>query len=210
MLKKPIGEVLRVNASISFWLVLAGGVIAILISYFSAPAYQSHIKFVTILLAGAAAIYTSYYVGAALHLNIYRDKQKASFEILKLLNLPEFVEVRHFIDHNVEGHTEVSAVALHKKIKDDVKLDDSVTIVLGILEDASIAIQQGYVDEDILYISIIDIVQRNARSLRGYIDVQRTVKKQPLYFRELDKLNIAWSNGLHLSDGKPFPSLDNG
>lgn len=128
------------------------------------------------IVAGAAAIYSAYYVGAALRLNLDRERQKASFDILSLLNRPEFVTVRKFIDTQVEGHQTISAQDLYQKVRSESELDQAVTMVLGILEDASIAVQTEYVDENALHASLLDIVHRYFHSLRGYIEQFREAK----------------------------------
>lgn len=202
-----VGNILRFNITIPLWLVVTIGVIIIAVGYIAIPAQRSLIQFLSVLVAGAAAIYSAYYVGAALRLNLEREKQKASFEILSLLNRPEFVEVRRFLETQVEGHAKVSAEELYNKISADVKLDHSVTIVLGILEDMSIAIQSDYVNENTLYMSVFDIVRRHFHSLRGYIEQMRKVRSQPDFFIELEKLCNSWESCKRLSDGKRLPIL---
>jgi hypothetical protein len=108
MAKKKVGEIFRINLSIPLCLLITAGVVIILIMYFTTAQYRDHVKFITLLLGGASAIYSAYYVGAALRLNVERDKQRASFELLELLNRPEFVDVRNFLEKEVEGHENVS------------------------------------------------------------------------------------------------------
>jgi hypothetical protein len=207
MKKGKVGQILRVNVAIPLWAILCIFVLTILASYFCAPAYRDQIKFAAVLVGGAAAIYSAYYVGAALRLTVERDRQRASFEILSLLNRPEFVKVRNFIEKEVEGHESLSATNLHNKVKSSPELEDAVAIVLGIFEDASIAIQSDFVDEEILYTSILDLVKRYFHGLRGYIEQHRKIKGVPFYFTELEKLCGAWEDGKRLSDGRPLPQL---
>ena len=207
MAKKKVGEIIRISLSIPLWLIITAGVAIILIMYFTTAQYRDHVKFATLLLGGASAMYSAYYVGAALRLNVGRDKQRASFELLELLNRPEFVDVRNFIEKEVEGHEDLSASDLYRKVSDNKELENAVTIVLGILEDTSIAIRYEYVDEDILYMSLIAIATRNFHGLRGYIELLRKDKATDYYFTELEKLCSAWESGRRLSDGKPVPSF---
>jgi hypothetical protein len=206
MKNRKIGNVLELTVNIPLWIVLAIGVVVAVVVYFSAPQHRDDLKFIAVLAGGATAIYSAYYVGAALRMGIQREKQRGSFEILSLLNRPEFVEVRHFLEKDVEGYEKLSAADLYSKIQNDTKLENAVTIVLGILEDASIAIQQEYVSEVFLYLSIADIAKRNFRGLRGYIDQLRKVRNVP-FFIELERLVNAWEAGRRLSDGKPLPPI---
>ena len=207
MKKKSVGDILRINVTLSLGSLLVVGVLVILVTYFCAPSQRDHVKFVTALLAGAAAIYSAYYVGAGLRLQVNRQQQQASFELLSLLNRPEFARVRNFVETEVEAHEELSATELYDKILKNNELDNAVTIVLGILEDASIAIQNDFVDENILYSSLDDIVKRTFHALRGYIEQLRKHRAEPLYFVELAKLCSSWDSAKRLSDGKPLPKL---
>jgi hypothetical protein len=78
--------------------------------------YRDEIKFVSTIIGGAAAIYSAYYVGAALRMKIDRDKQQASFDILSKVNSPEFVSVVNFIKNNVESHETISETELYTAI----------------------------------------------------------------------------------------------
>ena len=205
--KRGVGELLRVNIIIPLWPVLVLGVVIVTIVYLYLPDYRDSIKFVTVLVGGAAGIYSAYYIGAALRLNLDREKQKASFEILGLLNRPEFVEVRKFVDNKVEKHDTISEEEIFKMITEDIKLYNSVVIVLGILEDMSISIKTDYANEDTLYMSIAEIVKRNYRNLHGYIEQMRKIRHNQNYFVELEKLSNAWEAGKRLSDGSPLPKL---
>lgn len=207
MKKGKIGHILRVNISIPLSIFLIIGVALVVIFYFAAKQYREDVKFLTLLLGGAAAIYSAYYVGAALRLNVERQKQQASFEILSLLNRPEFVEVRYFLENEVSAHETLSDSDLYEKIAQNTKLDNSVTIVLGTFEDASIAIQQDFVSEDMLYLSIADMVKLNHRGLRGYIEQLRKHRGIASYFVEFEQLCNAWEAGRKLSDGTRTPPL---
>jgi hypothetical protein len=206
-MKKRVGEILRINVSIPLWVGLTLGVVALLGTYLFKPDYRDHIKFAAALLGGAAAIYSAYYIGAALHLQVNRQRQQGSFDVLSLLNRPEFAKVRNFVETEVDGHAALSATQLYEKVAGNKELDDAVTIVLGILEDASIAIQYDFIDENILCDSLDYIVKRSFHALRGYIEQLRRQRNEPLYFVELAKLCTSWDSGRRLADGKPLPKL---
>jgi len=206
MAKKKIGEILRFNINIPLWFLVVFAISITIASYFYFPHNRDDVKFIATLIGGTAAIYSAYYGGMALRQQIEREKQKSSFEILSLLNRPEFVEVRKFIETEVKNPDEMADTVLYQKINENQKLDSAVTIVLGILEDASIAIQKEYVCEECLYQSIYQIVVTNFTGLKGYIDQSRSQKQEPLYYIELERLCNSWKSGKRLSDGKPLPS----
>ncbi len=202
-----VGRLLRVHLTVPLWLGLLLGAGLLIGLYFAFPENQEHIKFVTAVIAAAVAIYSVYYAGAGLKLKIERDRQHSSFELIQLLNRPEYVQVRNFVDQTVDGLERISDGELYKKICDDAKLDDAVTATLGILEDASLAVQFQYADEDVLYHSLFTIVDRLSRGLRGYIEQLRKTRGSSAYFAEFEKLARAWSGLRRLSDGGPIRRL---
>lgn len=185
--------------------IIVLAVLALAAAFLIKPTLREEIKFAATLFGGTAAIYSAYYVGVGLRLKIEREKQQASFDLLDMLNKPEFVAVRSLLDKEVGDHRKISEDALYEKIMASRDLDAAVTTVLGILEDTAIAIQNDFVDEDILYASMSEIVKKNQTGLRGYIVKLRESSGVPLYFVELDKLAKAWREGKRLSDGKDFP-----
>jgi hypothetical protein len=185
MKQKETGELLRVNVPISISLVISAGILAVLIAYVKAPQYREDIRFVTVVLGGAAAIFSAYYVGIALRVKIARDKQEASFSLMEGFDKPEFVKVRSFLEKAIENHEDLSSSAIFKKIDSDKQLDDAVTMVLNTLEKTSIGIQHGFMDEDILHQNLRGIVKRDYEALRGYIVQLRSSRNDIYYFIEL-------------------------
>jgi hypothetical protein len=205
MAKKQIGEIFRFNVIVPLWLIAILVFIVTIASYFYFPNNRDDVKFIATLIGCTAAIYSAYYGGIALRRQNEREKQKSSFEILSLLNRPEFVEVRKFIETEVKEPEKISDTDLYKKIKNDSKLENAVTIVLGILEDASIAIQEEYTCENCLYKSIYKIALINFKGLKGFIDQVRIQDHDPKFYIELERLCNSWESGKRLSDGKPVP-----
>jgi len=210
MPKKRVGELLQLNVAIPLWLVLVLSVAGLLAGYFASPQYRDQIRFLTVVIAGAAGIYSAYYVGAALQLKIERDHQQASFTILEQVEQAEFIQVRHFIEKEVQDHERLSDEVLYQKVAQTPNLEDAVVIVLNVLEKISISIRHDYVDENILYEYMKMIVERTHESLRGYIEQLRKQKKSNLFFIEIEKLAHAWSSGKRLSDGRPLPTISLG
>jgi len=202
---KKIGDLLSFNVRISLAFALFILVILFIIIYFlCASAYREDLKFFAILIGTSTAIYSAYFVGASLRMQVYHEKQKSSFEILGLLNRPEFVEVRNFLEREVDCHERLSDTDLFNKISTNKELANAVTIVMGILEDMSIAIQYDYVDEDILHCSLSSIVIRNFSGLRGWLEQnRRTIDDEELGI-EWQKLVDSWKSGKRLSDGTKF------
>ena len=101
-------ELLRIDISVPLWLVLGVTAAAPIAAFVVQPSHRAEIGFVVTVLTGSAAICTACYVGVGLRLKIEREKRQARFEILSLLNRPEFVAVRGFVDRRIEGHDKES------------------------------------------------------------------------------------------------------
>ncbi len=202
--KTRIGQLLNFRVSVPLWIVLSLASGLILAIYYLWPGGREHLKFSTAVIAGATAIYSAYYVGAALRLKLQRDRKDKSFEILTLLNRPEFVQVRRFIEQQLKNHDQISKSDLYKKIVEDADLLNAVTVTLGIYEDASIAIQCDYVDEDVLEQSLGFTLPWTFKCLRPYIEEDREVCKAQELYSEVEKLVVSWTNGKRLIDGSEF------
>ena len=94
---------------------------------------------------------------------------------------------------------------LYSKIIDNSQLMNAVTVVLGIFEDTSVAIQSDYVDEDIIHQSLSFMIPWNYNALRPFIEHTRTIKGNECLYRDLETLVHSWTSGKRLSDGNPFP-----
>jgi hypothetical protein len=209
MRRKRVGQPFRLNVTIPTWLIIAGCAAVLLIIYLFAKHQRDHVKFVGAVIGGSAAIYSAYYVGAALRTRIERDRQDSTFRILDSVTKSEFLEVRNFLEKEVEDHENQSSADLYKKISENRDLDNAITLVFNTFERIAIGIKYDVLDEDILYEDLVLVVDKNYSSLRGYIDQLRKVKNNTLYFCEFEKLAAAWHKGKRFSDGKDFAPLSN-
>ncbi len=207
MPRKRVGQLLRLNVTIPLWLAIVGSATLLLITYSFARQQREHIKFFAAVIGGSAAIYSAYYVGAALRTGIERARQEATFRILDQIEKPEFVEVRIFLEKEVEDHENLSPAELYKKISENKDLDNAITLVFNTFEKVAIGIQHDVLDEDILFEDLVIVVSKNYSALRDYIEQLRKVKNSPLYYCEFEKLATSWQKGSRLTDGRAFPPL---
>lgn len=207
MPRKRVGQLLHLNVTIPLWFVVISSAILLLIVYSVAKQQREHIKFFAAVVGGAAAIYSAYYVGAALRSRLERDRQESTFRILDQIEKAEFVEVRNFLEKEVEDHENRSPAELYKKISENRDLDNAISIVFNIFEKIAIGVQHDVLDERILYEDLLIVLTKDYNSLRGYIDQLRKVKNSNLYYCEFEKLATAWQKGRRLSDGRAFAPL---
>jgi hypothetical protein len=183
-------------------------IIVVSIIYFAFPSNdRDGIKFVTNSIFVGAVIYSAYNVGASIRLQVRHNMQKASSELLNMINTKDFVTDRTLIDEKIMQCEAMTDQALYDKINNDKELDRAVTSVTGILEDMSILIQAGFMDESILYKSMRSIILRNWKGLEGWIKETRERRKEESLLIEFQKLATSWDMGKGLIDGHKFAPL---
>ena len=202
--KRKVGELFDVKITIHLWLLIALGIIILMMLYSFATPYRDHIIFAAAILGGAAGIYSAYYIGISLRLNLEREKKNKSFELLGLLNRQETVDVRQFIEDKVK---QVPAKNVYGLIMENKDLLTSVTVVLGIFEDISMAIQAGFVDENIMYQSLHFMIDHYFSKLQPYIARCRDEDKNHTIYIETEKLALSWKIKERLYDKQPLPKL---
>lgn len=177
----------RITVAVIIVLLAAGFIAAYLV--FDDPSSRDKIVFIASVIGGAAAVYSAYYAGASLRLNLYRDKQGRAFEVLDSLNRSDTVSAAATIDRAIEAKP---GTLTYELITSDLTLYPAVKILLGIYEDLAIAASIGYADEGILYQSVHTTTVYYYDALKQYMDGVRKVKGSKEYYCELEKLVGRW------------------
>jgi hypothetical protein len=196
--------VFRVPVKITWAVVLGLASAAVLLVSFKLPERREEIKFAISVLAGAAVLYSAYYAGTTLRRSSRMARITAAFGILKELNSIDMAKIRTLIDKELKD-MRLSPQQVYERIMNDEALLTALTAYLGILEDAAIAIDAEYADEEILYRSISFLVPWTFEGLRHYIDEERSRSKDTTLYCELERLSVAWSSGRSLQSGRPVP-----
>jgi hypothetical protein len=167
--------------------------------YLIFPNYRSELTYLSSLMGGAAIIYTAYYAYMTLKLTILHNKQYRSFELLNTIASKDITRVRLFI---MEEISDIKPSELYEKIKGNKELFNDVTVILGLFEDLSVAIQEDFVDELILKKSLNFLVIWFYDNLDQFIeDVRKHFRRKALYC-EYEKLRNAWKEDKSLLTGK--------
>ncbi|MGH7739124.1 MAG: DUF4760 domain-containing protein [bacterium] len=193
------------NISVGFFIL--SPIIFFIIGYCLFPENREGIKFFASLLGWGAAVFGAYCAVVSLNLKIKQDKRAESFKILERLNMQEWVGVRTLVGRKSEGRHKISDQKFYALVNGHKQFYDGVMMLLGLLEDTSIAIQEDYVDEIVLYKSLADIVPAGWKNLRGYIEQYRKKSNDSTFWIEFEKLHNAWEMGRKLSDNKVLPDL---
>jgi hypothetical protein len=196
--------VFRVPVKITWAVVLGLASAVVLLVFFKVPERREELKFVISVLAGAAVLYTAYYAGTTLRRSSRMARITAALAILKELNSIDMAKIRTLIDRDLKDMN-LSPQQVYERIMNDEALLTALTAYLGILEDAAIAIDTEYADEEILHRSMSFLVPWTFEGLRHYIDEERSRSKETMLYCELEGLSVAWRSGRFLRSGRAVP-----
>ena len=200
-----VGVVKEINIQITIAVLLAVLSVAAILGFISWPSIRDELVFAAAITGGAAAIYSAYYIGATLRLSIIKEKQKMSYAILDHFNRVDINIIRSTIDSL--SSQQLSQKDVYERIVADHELHSSVRLLLGLIEDMSIAIRKDVVDEEILYISLSFVVPWTFSHLSSYIKEFRERYRVPSIYIETQRLAEAWNTGRSLIDGRRFEPL---
>ncbi len=194
---------IRVNIPVTVAVLIVLMATALIVSHILFPSVREHLKFGATVMAGAAAIYGAYYAGKSLRESLLRGKKKNSFEMLQVLNCIDMAKIRHLIENEISDKN-ISPNELYEKILAESDLLAAITTLLGLFEDMSIAIQQDYADEYILFLSLEHLVPWSYDGLIHYINECRRKHNNPRVYRELQKLANEWKENRSIVTRKPL------
>jgi hypothetical protein len=207
-MKKPLGEVLRVNLKITIAVVLAISVVTAIGAYLMAPLARQQISFICAVVGGAATVYAAYYAGASVRSTLEQKRRHNAFDILQTFLRVDTTSVRILIDQEIRD-ANMSPKQLYDKILGDHPLLAGVTALLGQFETVSIAVQEEYADEEVLFYALSFLVPWAFFGLRHYIAETRKVDDNPDLYIELEKLAHAWRERKSLLSGRVFAESRN-
>lgn len=197
------GVVGIVYFKIKLWIALALLGITFFLLFLKWPELRAPLAYSAALVSALTVVLSAYYLVTNSAITIARDKVHRSFEFTKQLNDVNLTRIRTFLDNELDHHV-LAPSEFYKKVAANPEIASSLKCLLGVFEDASIAVQYDYVDEKTLYASLCFLVPWSAENFRPYISEQRRISGDGILYAELDKLADAWKKKLSLRTGKPL------
>lgn len=209
----------------SFWVGVITGVLFSLVTvlYIALESTRDEIIFISSALVGWGAVYSAYFVGETLRVQIQQKEMdlrqqridrsfslKGEFDEPQLINFRTNVEVviKKIREEYLEMDDEEQSRMVYERIANDAEMLTASRSILNKMESASLAIQFGNADELVLYRDLSVIIVNTYRSLEFFVSLRRSrtdVYNAVRAFRETEKLVIAWENGKFLSTGASIP-----
>jgi hypothetical protein len=185
--------------------LLAGALVAVRLMF---PEFRDELVFITLVIAGAVAAYSAYYARSNVQGQLRLNTVRRAFEIIDQTNSVEFTRIRRLLNIEID-HRKLGPSELYQRIMADFELATRVTVLLGVYEDVSIAIQAGYADEDVLFKSLhFPVTWAWDRFSTFTQELRRTNRDESLY-SQLEKLATAWSAECSVLDPKTKLSQTN-
>lgn len=167
--------------------------------YHFLPSYRDTLIFLTAIIGGSAALYTAFYTAQSLIIGLQRDKIKSAFELTRQLDSIELIKVRTLVIDELSNR-DIEEGRVWEIITSDKDKHDAVRSVLNHLEDISIAIQRGLVDEEVIYLALGYLAPHIYKTLKPYIEDQRDKRRFSKLASELELLVKSWENKKFLSN----------
>lgn len=163
------------------------------------PEFENSLNYITTVVIAFSGVFSAVYIGKGLSNRIYFDKVKNSFEFNNYFNSHEYNELKELCskEYDAKHHAPKELIS---KVESDPELLPKLKSILNKFEDLSLAIQNDYVDEKMLYWSLDLIVQFYIENFQSYIKEMQSYDKEA--YIELMKLYDAWSKRIYLSTGK--------
>ena len=199
------GKLWRWNFNLNFTIATVIGLIAVsvIVAHILLPEIRGELSFAISVVAVSAAIYGGFYASKTLRVNVERKKQENAFEILRDLAYRVDTSKIILVIREKFG-SEVAPKQQIQIITADTELHKSVLTVLGVFEDASIAVQADAACEKILYTSLGFLVPSFFNGMKPFIKGRRDEDKDNTMWQELEKLSNAWSQKKSLVTGEIF------
>lgn len=204
--------------------IVTGGAFAVATAlYIAFEDIREEIIFVLSAFAGWGAVYSAYFVGETLkvqieqkNIDLRQDRVNRSFAIKAEFDAPQLIEFRTKIEamiqkirrKNADADDEVCAQKLYEGIANDEAMLTAARSILNKMESASLAIQFGNADEMVLYRDLSVIIVNMYRDLEFFVALRRSRKEvynADRAFLETEKLVTAWENKKLLSTGENVP-----
>jgi hypothetical protein len=190
---------LRFNVTVAVLLFLMGTIFIGLYFYF--PDNRNNLVFCASVIAGMTAIYSAFYAGKSLQLQVKRDMLHRSFDLVEKYADKDFANLRQLFD--LIKTNQIAADEVYQTIINDEKMHHPVISILGLFELIAISINKEYADEKTLYAAFKHKIPSTYKLLEHYIDGLRNARKslpesQHIYC-EFEELAKNWSNDKYLS-----------
>jgi len=192
---------MRIQFPISIGMIVFAIVFGISFGYILLPIYRQELTFIAYLLGGGGAIYSGIYVGISVNRKVIQDKLQHSYQFLYQTKSVELSRVRTKLEKDFDPK-KLSPEQFFDAVVSDVDIHTTVKVLLGLYEDLSVAVQDGFVYEPTVYKSVCTSLPYMYNTFTPYIQEVRKRREDERVYCEIEKLSNSWSTGKYLNNGK--------
>jgi len=191
---KSLTHILRINISIDLLLVLTLIGITTTALYFCLPSMRENLIFLGSVFVFLTGIYSAFFVGKSLRINVNHNKIKGSFEFMSRFSDISLEKLRTESMQKVDIDN-ITPHELNKIFTADKELNTTLKTTLNLFEEISIAIQVGYVDEFVMYKLLYESAMYYNKYFNKFIEYSKEKYKFQTIYCEYQKLVRAWESG---------------
>lgn len=197
--KNNIGIIKTYTLTVSIGLLLTLIALILIISYIYYPSFRKELTFISAIIGGFSTLYSAIYIAISLKDQIHRNTIANAMDISKNISQMNMTKIKEFIEKKISITT---TSEFHGKIVDDHELFIALRKLLAALDNASIGVQSGFVDEKTLYSSLVVVVTVIFDRFRPYITEERKIYTDERIYCEFELLADSWKRGILLTTGK--------
>ena len=162
--------------------------------YFFLPAHKDLATFIAIAVGAAAAIVSAFYIAQSVYANVQSEEMTRTMSLTSEWNTTSLFDSKKavigLIKPIADKPREERLRIIQERIKDDDMLELNITNVLNYLEDLSVLVDKGFVNEDVIrelyqtnVLRYYDVFEpwiadlRNRRGSRLYIGLESLCRK---------------------------------
>lgn len=198
---KSAATLFNLNVNITISLVIFSFGAVLIAGFIVFPCQQENIKFIGAVIGGLSALYSAYYVGKTLRLQVNEQRVRNSFRLLEALNDPDLIKARATLDTDF-SHTQTAPVQQYDIIVKNLQLHIAVKSLLTIFTHASIAIKKDHADEMSLFMALDTLLPYTFSMLKPYVDEVRKIRGNDKVYKNAEDLANSWAAGKYLSSNK--------
>jgi hypothetical protein len=195
----------KITLTLGLVLVIIGIIVTVIFLLY--PEKRSEVIFISTVLGALCGIYSTFYVGFGLKQQQNMTKLDNSFTFLDKYDDLDFNSLSPYLNPEFDP-SEYKPTEFYEKSKENEELYSALRMRYNFFEDLSLAIQNEYVIELLLYDSLDNILQLHCSKFDIWIQGHRELFPNPseLYI-EVKKLRIAWDQRILLSNGHKISEL---
>jgi Domain of unknown function (DUF4760) len=194
--KEPDGFLkISLNLTLGIGITTFISALALIAVHFGQPKYRDSLNFVVTTLATAAGISTAVYALRGIEINLEDKKMDRTLRYIQVWNDPNYFVTRKIaaeIHKELKNLDPIQCNDYINKLYGDADKKQEIANILNFLEEMSMCVHLGVLDEKVLKDFYRYIVHTYCDNFKLFVDISRQEKKNPNLYINLTDLCQRW------------------